>query len=199
MPSPIAHVAVGYGVFSAIRPSLLAADPQSRRLLGRVFVFVIICSLLPDIDVIPGLLLGDLRGIHNGVTNSLLVGLTFALFVGGVARILGSKRYRLWFAIALFSYELHVVADYFTAERGIMALWPITSKRFVAPIMLFYGVHYTEGLISIDHLWTIISELLFAGILVGFVHLVPRVILKFRQSYSTQSERVPTPYKERQG
>lgn len=184
MPSPIAHVAVAYGVFSAVQHKLLVARQQGLKARGRVFLFVIICTMLPDIDVIPGLLLGDLRGIHNGVTNSFVVGAAVALLVSAVAWMSGSKRFGLWFVIALASYELHVLMDYFTADRGVMALWPLSSQRFIAPVLLFYGVHYTEGLFSIHHIWTVISELGFAAVVVGAVYLIPKLTSSLRRSPS---------------
>jgi hypothetical protein len=43
----------------------------------------------------------------------------------------------------------------------VMLFWPIVQDRFSSPVKLFVGVQWGEGLISIWHLWTILSELIF--------------------------------------
>ena len=48
-----------------------------------------------------------------------------------IARHLGPEAYgTLAFALTLACYESHVVMDYFTVGRGVMALWPWTPERF---------------------------------------------------------------------
>jgi hypothetical protein len=61
--------------------------------------------------------------------------------------------------------------DAATVSRGVMALWPLTETRFLAPVTIFYGLHWSDGWISIRHLWTLLTELLFAGLLFGLLRL----------------------------
>lgn len=136
---------------------------------------VILLSFVPDLDVFPGLLLGDLHGIHNGVANSLLVGALAALVVTGLMWLIGRVAIRQWFAVTLIGYWLHVIMDYLAAERGVMLFWPLTSERLISPVRLFYGFHYSEGLISIRHLWTAVTELLFAAALLLVISLVSKL------------------------
>ena len=151
----------------------------------RVLLIILSLSLLPDLDVIPGLLAGDLHGIHNSVTNSLIIGVLAAFALGGLMWFVGRMAIREWVIVALLSYWLHVAMDYFTAERGVMLIWPLTSERYVAPIRLFYGVHYSEGLISIRHVWTVVTELAFALILLLAFAQLAKMISK-RGSASVQ-------------
>ena len=176
MPSPIAHGAVGYIVYRAFREPLSekgGLKPWSRT---RLLLVIFSLSLLPDLDVIPGIIFGDLEGFHNNIANSLVAGVLAALLVAGVMRFLGRQSTRLWFFAALLSYELHLLMDYFTAERGLMLLWPFETQRYVAPFMLFFGVHYSEGLLSVHHIWTAITELAFAIGLIAVSYVLPRLV-----------------------
>ena len=132
-------------------------------------------SLIPDLDLVPAVILGDLGGIHNGITNSLIVGFAISAVLGGVISLVAGGKFALWFSAAFLCISLHIVMDYFTATRGVMALWPITSHRFVAPARLFYGVHHSEGLLSISHLWTALTELVFAAIVVILALYIPKI------------------------
>ncbi len=181
MPSPIAHGAVGYVVYRAFREPLSEKDGLKPWSKTRVLLIMLALSLLPDLDVIPGLIFGDLEGFHNNIANSLVAGVLAALIVAGVMRFLGRHTYRLWFFVALISYELHLLMDYFTAERGLMLLWPFETQRYVAPFMLFYGVHYSEGFLSVHHIWTAITDLAFAIGLIAVAYVLPRLVSATRE------------------
>jgi inner membrane protein len=74
-------------------------------------------------------------------------------------------RFIKWFFLVLLCYQLHILADFLTFGRGVMLFWPLTEERYTSPILLFYGVHWSQGLFSLKHLWTLVSELAFvAGI-----------------------------------
>ena len=181
MPSPIAHGAVGYVVYRAFRDPLsekYGLNPWSKT---RLLLIILALSLLPDLDVIPGLIFGDLEGFHNNIANSLVTGVLAALLVGGVMRFLGRHTYRLWFFVALLSYELHLLMDFFTAERGLMLFWPFETQRYAAPFMLFYGVHYSDGLLSVHHIWTAITEMAFAIGLIAVAYVLPRLVSATRE------------------
>ena len=176
MPSPIAHGATGYALYRTFGPRLEERDGPAPWSSRRVLFIILVLSLLPDLDVIPGLLVGDLHSIHNSLTNSILVGVLVAIAIGGVMWIIGRMAARIWFLVALISYWLHIAMDYFTSERGVVLLWPISSERFTAPVQLFYGVRYSEGFISIHHLWTVATELAFALALLMGISLLAKLI-----------------------
>lgn len=173
MPSPLAHTAMGYVIYrlsrQGQRPS--GGTGQARRQESHLGPFplllvgAILFSLLPDFDVIPGLLLGDMRGFHNQATHSLIVGLAAAFLAGGLARLAGWGSFWSWFGATLLAYESHVVMDFFTFEtRGVMLLWPLSAERFEAPVKLFYGVRWSDGWLSLRHLFTLATELGFAAL-----------------------------------
>ena len=176
MPSPIAHGTTGYVLYRAFGPRLEERGGPAPWSSRRVLFIILVLSLVPDLDVIPGLLVDDLHGIHNSLTNSILVGVVVAIAIGGVMWFLGRIAARDWFLVALISYWLHIAMDYFTSERGVILFWPITSKRFIAPVQLFYGFHYSEGFISIHHLWTVVTELAFALALLLGISLIAKLI-----------------------
>jgi hypothetical protein len=54
--------------------------------------------------------------------------------------------------------ELHGKSRTFFLRRGVMAFWPLSSERFISPVLLFYGLHWSEGIFSGKDLWTIVNE-----------------------------------------
>lgn len=170
MPSPIAHVTIGYVVYriDAVRQP---PGPATRiGLFPRRWLATAGLSLLPDLDAIPGVLLGDMERFHNNAAHSLTFGLLAAIFVGLIARARGDASFARWFGIAFSCYSLHILLDAFTYGRGVMILWPFSLHRYKAPVTLFYGVRWSEGLFSIQHLWTIATETVFALGVGGLVH-----------------------------
>jgi hypothetical protein len=69
------------------------------------------------------------------------------------------------FGFTLLCYELCLTMDFFAAGLGIMFLWPFSSERYLAPLSLFSGLHWSEGWFSVQHLWTLLTELLFIALL----------------------------------
>ena len=55
-----------------------------------------------------------------------------------------------------------------------MLFWPLSSHRFSSPLLLFYGVRWSDGLFSIHHLSTVLNELLFALVLLPPLSTSPR-------------------------
>jgi inner membrane protein len=127
-------------------------------------------SMLPDIDAVLGIVMRDFRRFHNNATHSLLTGLLAAAVLGLWLRRRGNPNARLWFVLAWVSYALHVLMDSATPGRGVMALWPLSTNRYNFPIPLFYGVQWSNGFISIDHLVTLATELLFVGLVALLLH-----------------------------
>ncbi len=70
-----------------------------------------------------------------------------------------------WGAMILLCFELHVLMDLFTIGRGVKVLWPLSDARYSPPIKLFYGLHWSDGWLSVRHLWTLLSEAAFAAVI----------------------------------
>src|SRR5215216_7559331 len=165
MPSPIAHLSVGYVIYRHYKEKL----PDRKIQLWKIPLQMIIIaglSMLPDLDVIPAIIFRDMHGYHNNFSHSLIFAIPVALLVAAVFHRIYRSSFWLWFLICLISYDLHVIMDALTAERGVMMFWPLTQARFASPIKLFYGLQWGLGWFSIWHLWTIATESLFGLVVI---------------------------------
>ena len=173
MPSPIAHLGVGYAIYHHYKHRL----PQTQTPVWKFplqMIMVVGLSMLPDLDIIPAVIFRDMRTYHNNFSHSLLFAVPVALLVAGVFHRIYRSNFWLWFFICLISYDLHIIMDALTAERGAMLFWPLTQNRYASPIKIFYGLQWGLGWLSIWHLWTIFTELLFAVVVIGAVHYFDR-------------------------
>jgi len=177
MPSPLAHSTAGYVIYRTQRDLLTG---QNGRRLTLALLITLGLSLVPDADSFVGFAFGNFGRYHNTVSHSLVVGAGFALVVGLLAAVAGliggwrHARFAPWFLLALLCYETHVIMDFFTVSRGVMLFWPFSGQRFLSPVSLFYGLHWSDGWISVKHLWTFLSELGFSVVTVVLVRLFSR-------------------------
>jgi membrane-bound metal-dependent hydrolase YbcI (DUF457 family) len=165
MPSPIAHLGVGYAIYSCYKERL----PQDARHLWKISLqlgLIAGLSLLPDLDVMPAILYRDMHTYHNNVSHSLFVGIPVALLVAALFYREYRTSFWLWFVICLLSYDFHIFMDALTAARGVMMFWPLTGARFASPVKIFYGLQWGLGWFSIWHLWTIFTETVFSLIVI---------------------------------
>lgn len=177
MPSPIAHVAVGLAVGLIAEKlvnkresesSLQGGSPFLALKNGYVFVAVV-ASMLPDLDGFVGLALSDFGRYHNNLSHSFAFGLFASLLATFViARFVSAAKLYV-FGLIFLCYSLHILMDAASVTRGVMLLWPLNENRFGLPWPLFYGVRWSEGFASWHHLISLLNELIFAAVLLGFV------------------------------
>lgn len=142
MPSPVAHSLLGLtlGLACALpRTSWrrLFHEVHAARwlLLGAVFL-----ANAPDLDYLPGLLVGDLNAYHHHYTHTI----AWVFIVGaGFWLLVRCRRPVGWplFAFVMAALLSHLVADVVTEDArypyGVMLLWPFTDTHFAAPYALF--------------------------------------------------------------
>jgi hypothetical protein len=174
VPSPIAHSAVGYVIYRAFRGCLLAEGDNQETGALALLTLSSGLSLLPDVDALAGLALDDMRGIHNNLTHSLVTGAGVATLSGAWATRKRRSRFLDWFLFTLCCYESHVLMDFFSSRRGVMLLWPFTSRRFMRPVKLFYGFRWSRPLTSREHVLTAITETTFV-LAIHFMLKLPRL------------------------
>ena len=174
MPSPIAHTAMGYLVYRIGRTRIPQQGSRQAGSPPHLLMAAAALSMLPDLDAVLGVLMGDLGRFHNGVMHTLASGLVVALSAGSVVWLTRRSGFVAWFVMALLCFELHVILDALTNGRGVMLLWPFSSARYESPVPLFYGFHWSEGWISARHLWTLVTELGFAVCVGLAAHILPR-------------------------
>lgn len=165
MPSPIAHLSVGYAIYRHYKKRLPEQEVAVWKLPLQM-ILVAGLSMLPDLDVIPAIIFRDMERYHNNFSHSVLFAIPVAFIVAGIFRRIYGSSFWLWFAICLISFDLHVFMDALTAERGVMMFWPITDARFASPMKIFYGLQWGLGWFSFWHLWTIFTEALFGAIVI---------------------------------
>ena len=177
MPSPIAHLTAGYAIYTLSRTGSPQRELRQVGPFPGLLVFTAGLSLLPDIDSVAGLLTGNFGRFHNNLTHSLLLGLGIAFIIGVLMHWQTGSGFWHWMTLAGLCYDLHVIMDWTTYGRGVMALWPFTAERYLAPVTLFYGLHWSDGLFSERHLMTLATELGFAALVLFVLHGIwPRLI-----------------------
>ena len=165
MPSPIAHLGAGYAIYRYYRRKLPENGRSLQRLPLQMFLTMGL-SLLPDVDIVAAIIFRDMGKYHNNFSHSLLLGIPVAILTAAFLRQIYHSDFWLWFLICLISYDIHIVMDALTAERGVMLFWPLSQNRFASPIRIFYGLQWGLGWFSIWHLWTIFTESVFVLVLV---------------------------------
>ncbi len=158
MASPIVHLAAGYLGYRLLSRLGYTRELASRT--GRCCLLgtCLFAAMLPDIDSVVGILAGDLGKYHNQFTHSLFFG-SVVTFVAGMA--LWICRYnRPWHAalFVLASYWVHLGLDWFTHGRGVKLFWPFLEDRFLSPVIIFFGVKWSDGLLSSRHWITAANE-----------------------------------------
>jgi len=169
MPSPIAHLGAGYAIYCYYKRRL----PENRGQLWKFplqMLLIMGLSLLPDMDIIAAIIFRDMENYHNNFSHSLLLAIPVALLIAAIVRQLYHSDFWLWFLICLISYDLHIIIDALTAERGVMMFWPLSQNRFVSPIRIFYGLQWGLGWFSLWHLWTVLTESVFVLVLMVVVN-----------------------------
>jgi inner membrane protein len=155
---------MGYVIYRLAKED--AGQPaEAEKRLGRLpllLAYTLGVSLLPDLDFVAGILFRDPASFHNNGTHSLVVGLAFSLVMGAILAWKLPLGFVRGFLITLASYGMHVIMDFFTyGGRGVMLFWPLSASRFQSPVLLFYGVRWSDGLFSFQHLITLVTELVF--------------------------------------
>jgi inner membrane protein len=135
----------------------------------------------PDLDFLPGLLVGDLRRFHHGPSHSI----AFAFVFGLCAAVILPFGKRLAFAIGFLNYLSHILMDFLIDDpswpQGVPLFWPFSNEHYMAPLTMFRKFDYapeSSGLIaalfSIDNLATVAAEVAVLLPVLVFVHWLKR-------------------------
>jgi membrane-bound metal-dependent hydrolase YbcI (DUF457 family) len=102
----------------------------------------LLASLAPDLDFIPGLILGEPSRFHQTLSHSLGGSLVLALVLGGAARVgfPGGRGWR-WSGLFLLFILGHLFLDFFTQDPrppvGFPFFWPFSDRLLTSPIPVF--------------------------------------------------------------
>ncbi len=141
MPLPFGHSLMGYAWHDAL-------EPETRFGFWKTLLLFMVVANLPDIDFLPGFLLGKPNLYHH---HYLSHSLGFAVVVGAALGGFFARRTHrsFWYFFAVFTCVCysHVILDYFTADTsqpvGVPMFWPFSTAFFYAPVPIFLDVHKT--------------------------------------------------------
>lgn len=132
MPTSVAHSIAGYAALDARNPT----RPLRRPLF---WFLVLVVANAPDLDFVPGLLVGEPGAFHRGASHSLgaalVAGIVLAPLFGRSASGL-----RRGFVVVFLVYASHALLDVVgTAPmnvRGVPILWPLSGERYLFRVPL---------------------------------------------------------------
>jgi membrane-bound metal-dependent hydrolase YbcI (DUF457 family) len=75
-------------------------------------------ACLPDLDVVPGIMVGQLNRFHHGVSHSFTAAIIFALGVGLLFKWWIGKRSLKFGALCFLLYSSHVILDFLSLDTG---------------------------------------------------------------------------------
>lgn len=138
MASPLAHTLLGFTLYN-LWPAEIR-DLQVRPWL--VYGLVTIASLAPDLDFIPGLLLGDPSRYHQTFSHSLGTALVLALIFGALLGLFKTgPSWASWSGLLLLLVGSHLLLDFFTEDYrppiGFPLFWPFSETPHTSPIPIF--------------------------------------------------------------
>lgn len=143
MPSPIGHSLVGAALAVVCLMRRDAKGPLVRRVWNLRWP-LLGCALLanaPDLDFVPGLLVGNFNAFHHGYSHSLGWVLLFSTSVWWMGKGCGQACHAGTWAVILAVVLSHLVADFLCEDGsppyGVMFFWPLHDGWYVSPISVF--------------------------------------------------------------
>jgi membrane-bound metal-dependent hydrolase YbcI (DUF457 family) len=177
MATPLGHYIVGLAMAEAVR-----RHPHERS--WAPWLAAVAC--IPDLDFLPGFLVGEPSRFHHGVSHSLTAAALFATVLAllriGRGRPLQGRVLLLVFAI----YTSHNVLDYFTLDsgppHGVPLFWPWSEQTFQAPWPLLPNVQHTvKPALSVHNALLGLREVLIFAPLVGVAIAVRTSVAPWRK------------------
>jgi inner membrane protein len=165
MPSPVGHSLMG----------LIIYHVSARPALSHRWQHIGLCLFAanaPDLDFIPGLLVGNPNLYHHGVSHSVGFAILFAAGCSFVLVLLKSKS--MWRDSIIFFclYTSHIILDWLSidtrAPYGVPFCWPLSDVYYIAPFAFlpdirrisFSNIDFIASLFSFHNLWAICVEIL---------------------------------------
>jgi len=181
MPLPIAHSAFGLGCFLTLGNAFdRDASKGEKVLLAGLCVAV---ANVPDLDFVPGILIGEPGRFHHGPSHSLTAALVGGLLLSFLFAGILRGRISSWKILICCSCSLlfHPILDYFSMDTsepyGVPLFWPLIETYFVSPLSLFLDIQrdqssvrtFVDTLINPNNGRAAIVELFFSGMVLLLV------------------------------
>jgi inner membrane protein len=151
MATLVGHTLAGYAVYNFTK----AAQGRDDLSLTLVCVFM---ATAPDLDFLPGLLVGKPALYHQGITHSLGAATLVSLGAAGVWA-LRSRSFPAVFSCCFIAYLSHLILDFLGPDKrppyGIPLLWPISEEYFISPVPIFLGVRHAATATTSTQEWVL--------------------------------------------
>ena len=149
---------------------------QNRQRIHRVLLCIFIANA-PDLDFLPGLLMGTPALYHQGVTHSFGFAFIVSLAMAMIYRLNGQS-FGAIFGMCFLSYGSHLAIDFFGPDArpplGQPLFWPISAEHVIAPRPVFWGVHHAHStststlqwvssIVDLSNLWAVTLEIVLIG------------------------------------
>jgi inner membrane protein len=178
MPSPVGHSLAGLCGY------LLAGNRPLPARREYLLLSSVVIANLPDLDLAPRLLFGDVSSLHRQWTHSLVAALGFGLLIGVLARWWKTDGifYGVWGgAVYLSHIVLDMLLDDPSPPHGVQLLWPFSESYFMSPVTPFTSFSYSNprigiiGMFFVPHnLATMARELVLMAPWVGLTAYIGR-------------------------
>lgn len=178
MPSPVGHTLTGLCGF------LVAQRHVVPRRRGWLLVGSVVTANLPDLDFLPGLLLGNPAFFHHQATHSLAAVVIVSVLIGSLASWWNLNGIR-WGTLGGGLYLSHVVLDLLindlSSPFGVQLFWPFSKAYFISTFTPFSGFAYFDpalgmlrSILSVYNLRVILWEIVLLAPLVALAWYVGR-------------------------
>lgn len=176
MPAPIAHVAVGAAIYFGLPKRWLPTTKSGQRWL---LFLCLVLAIAPDLDFLPGILLGEPNRFHQGISHSLfvcgLIGLLIAMIIQRHCKKLlpGAPHWAVLFC-CVAAVASHPILDTFALDTqepyGVPLFWPFTERHVAVPWPFFWDIQrsgentgaFLQSLISGHNFRALFREVVFA-------------------------------------
>jgi membrane-bound metal-dependent hydrolase YbcI (DUF457 family) len=142
MATPYGHTLVGLSLLN-----LWVPQGGITRKNWIVYGLAILGASFPDLDFIPGLILGQGGRFHHGYFHSIGIAIGLGL-IAGFSLIMHQGKFPIFriMALALCLDLSHLLLDFFTeAPKGFPLFWPFTEAKFLSVVPILPRVERAWG------------------------------------------------------
>lgn len=141
MPLPVGHSLSGYLIY-------LGAERKISLRGWKIILLYLLCANLPDLDILPGYLLGRPNLYHHGISHSIGLAVVVGLLAAGAVYWTKRQSAGRVFLIAFGLYFGHVLLDTLivdtTPPYGVQLLWPLSRNYYISPVLIFPTVYKAD-------------------------------------------------------
>lgn len=141
MATPLGHALVASGI-------RVLLDETGKRGLTAPLLLGVLFSVAPDLDFLPGLLVGQPALYHQGISHSFAFALAASLVGAALFRVRGWSFARLFLLLTL-SYLSHLALDILGPDSrppyGLPLFWPLSTAHILSPVPLMLGMHHAAA------------------------------------------------------